>query len=161
MICATLAVSSRMIIAPVPNIEPAFLVPSWSITVSIIDAGNIPHDEPPGNQALSLRPFQTPPANSSRISRAVRPNGTSYTPGLLTWPETPHKKLPVLLGVPSALNQSAPRSTMYGALNSDSTLLTVVGDFHRPEPAGNGGLGRGCPRLPSSDSIRPVSSPQM
>ena len=27
--------------------------------------------------------------------------------------------------------------------------------------AGNGGFERGCPRLPSSDSSRPVSSPQM
>lgn len=67
----------------------------------------------------------------------------------------------MLFGTPIDLNHSAPLRTMNGALKMLSTLLTVVGDFHRPEPAGKGGLGRGWPRLPSSDSIRPVSSPQM
>ena len=42
-----------------------------------------------------------------------------------------------------------------------STLFTVVGQPHRPQPAGNGGRLRGWPFLPSIDSIIPVSSPQM
>ena len=42
-----------------------------------------------------------------------------------------------------------------------STLLTTVGAPKRPLMAGNGGLRRGQPRLPSSELSRPVSSPQM
>jgi NADH-quinone oxidoreductase subunit F len=42
-----------------------------------------------------------------------------------------------------------------------SVLLTVVGRPNAPYWAGNGGLKRGMPFLPSSDSKRPVSSPQM
>ena len=37
----------------------------------------------------------------------------------------------------------------------------TVGQPNAPSTAGNGGLMRGWPRLPSSDSSRPVSSPQM
>ena len=44
---------------------------------------------------------------------------------------------------------------------SVSTLLTIVGLRNAPSMAGNGGLIRGQPRFPSSDSMRPVSSPQM
>ena len=42
-----------------------------------------------------------------------------------------------------------------------STLFTTVGLFHKPCTAGNGGLILGLPRLPSSDSINAVSSPQI
>src|SRR5215208_1058338 len=42
-----------------------------------------------------------------------------------------------------------------------STLFTTVGEAKTPEIAGNGGFERGCPRLPSSDSMSAVSSPQM
>ena len=42
-----------------------------------------------------------------------------------------------------------------------SVLLTVVGLPNAPTCAGNGGLNRGIPFLPSSDSSNPVSSPQM
>jgi hypothetical protein len=41
-----------------------------------------------------------------------------------------------------------------------STLLSSVGLRHRPSFAGNGGRGRGSPRLPSRDAMRAVSSPQ-
>ncbi len=44
---------------------------------------------------------------------------------------------------------------------SVSTLLTMVGLRNAPSTAGNGGLIRGQARLPSSDSMSPVSSPQM
>ena len=36
----------------------------------------------------------------------------------------------------------------------------LVGFPQRPEMAGNGGRGRGMPRLPSMEAIRAVSSPQ-
>ena len=41
-----------------------------------------------------------------------------------------------------------------------STLLSTVGLPHRPLTAGNGGRGRGSPRLPSMEAISAVSSPQ-
>ena len=40
-------------------------------------------------------------------------------------------------------------------------LLMVVGLPYRPKFAGNGGLKRGLPCLPSSESSNAVSSPQM
>src|SRR5439155_1568090 len=48
---------------------------------------------------------------------------------------------------------------MRGTLQSVSTLLTAVGLPYSPTRAGNGGLFRGCARLPSSDSSSAVSSP--
>ena len=50
---------------------------------------------------------------------------------------------------------------MNGTLAMVSTLLTVVGAAYRPAAAGNGGLSRGWPRRPSSESSSAVSSPQM
>ena len=41
-----------------------------------------------------------------------------------------------------------------------STLLISVGQPHKPLSAGNGGRGRGVPRLPSTEAISAVSSPQ-
>merc|ERR1712178_423659 len=52
-------------------------------------------------------------------------------------------------------------STIVGATATDSTLFTVVGQPNKPTAAGNGGLTRGFPCLPSMDSISAVSSPQM
>jgi hypothetical protein len=48
-----------------------------------------------------------------------------------------------------------------GTVARVSTLFTIVGDAYSPWMAGNGGFVRGWPRLPSSDSSRAVSSPQM
>ena len=42
-----------------------------------------------------------------------------------------------------------------------STLVTVVGHPNTPTFAGKGGFNLGLPCLPSSDSIKAVSSPQM
>ena len=41
-----------------------------------------------------------------------------------------------------------------------STLFTTVGQSYKPFTAGNGGLMRGLPLLPSNDSSKAVSSPQ-
>ncbi|MNR69211.1 hypothetical protein D3C85_1943020 [compost metagenome] len=43
----------------------------------------------------------------------------------------------------------------------DSTLFTTVGQLYKPAIAGKGGLIRGLPRLPSKDSNKAVSSPQI
>ena len=49
---------------------------------------------------------------------------------------------------------------MGAMLASVSTLLSTLGLSHRPLTAGNGGRGRGSPRLPSMEVMRAVSSPQ-
>ena len=64
-------------------------------------------------------------------------------------------------GVPIDLNHAGPRSMIGGTQQSVSTLLMTVGRANAPAIAGNGGLFRGQPRLPSSASSNPVSSPQM
>src|SRR6185312_6485044 len=78
-------------------------------------------------------------------------------------PHTDKSLEPVLLGLESdmLLYQSAPRTRMCGTAASVSTLLIVVGCANTPETAGNGGLIRGLPRLPSIEFIIAVSSPQM
>ena len=48
-----------------------------------------------------------------------------------------------------------------GTEATDSTLLTMVGFFRKPDTAGNGGLMLGWPLRPSTELISPVSSPQM
>ncbi len=63
--------------------------------------------------------------------------------------------------MPIERNQSAPYCTIEGTDAIDSTLLTTVGREYRPSTAGNGGLSRGWPRRPSSESSSAVSSPQM
>src|SRR4051812_2886251 len=79
-------------------------------------------------------------------------------------PHTEKSLVPVLLGLsarPNFLYQSAPLLMMCGTAASVSTLLIVVGSPNNPATAGNGGLMRGLPRLPSSEFIIAVSSPQM
>ena len=50
---------------------------------------------------------------------------------------------------------------MKGIAAKVSVLLMVVGLPYRPKLAGNGGLKRGWPFLPSMDSSSADSSPQM
>ena len=68
---------------------------------------------------------------------------------------------PSVLGLPILRNQSPPLRMICGTEANVSVLLIVLGLPYRPKLAGNGGLNRGCPFLPSSDSIRAVSSPQI
>ena len=69
--------------------------------------------------------------------------------------------VPVFLSRPKLENQPGPRLQIVGATATDSTLFTVVGHPNRPTAAGKGGFTRGFPCLPSMDSIKAVSSPQM
>ncbi len=89
------------------------------------------------------------------------PSGASKTPGRLTWPDRQKSFGPVFFGRPMDANQAEPRSAISVTLASVSTLLMMVGQPYRPTIAGNGGLRRGRPRFPSSDSRSAVSSPQM
>ena len=84
---------------------------------------------------------------------------TSTRPVRATLPERAKTLVPLLVGVPTALNQSAPSATSIGTLASVSTLLMIVGLPNKPLTAGNGGRGRGMPRRPSMLWISAVSSP--
>jgi len=61
--------------------------------------------------------------------------------------------------VPIAENAAPPLSMIHDTLANVSTLLMFEGLSVNPFSAGNGGLRRGIPRLPSSDSMSAVSSP--
>ena len=66
---------------------------------------------------------------------------------------------PALFLRPNWENHSGPLRRIVGATATVSTFVTVEGQPYRPTLAGNGGFRRGLPCLPSSDSIRAVSSP--
>src|SRR6185369_1874879 len=104
-------------------------------------------DEPPGMQALSLRPPRIPPAISSRVANGV-PSLTSKLPGRSTSPVTENSLVPPLLGRPRLRNASPPWVMIHGTAANVSVLLIVVGFPYTPYDAGNGGLKRGCPFLP-------------
>ena len=63
--------------------------------------------------------------------------------------------------MPKPRNHSTPFERMWGTWQKVSTLFTVEGMPNAPTWAGKGGFLRGWPFFPSSDSRRPVSSPQM
>ena len=111
-------------------------------------------DDPPGMMARRLsQPPMTPPAWCSISSRSGTDISSSTVHGWLTWPEMLYSFVPVLRGRPNDANQSPPRRQMVGATAIVSTLLTVDGQPNKPTSAGNGGLRRGLPAFPSSDSM--------
>src|SRR5476651_55177 len=126
-------------------------------------AGKIGTDEPPATTAFRRLPLAIPPQYSSlfKNSSTGNPRSISYTPGLRTLPPADISLVPVLRPIP-ILAYSSPPSLIIGTTAAiDSTLFTTVGQPYKPAIAGNGGLMRGLPRLPSSDSSNAVSSPQM
>ena len=69
--------------------------------------------------------------------------------------------VPPLLGLPHSKYAWPPFRMIQGTAAKVSVLLMVVGLPYKPKLAGNGGLKRGWPFLPSKDSSKAVSSPQM
>src|SRR6187455_800389 len=86
---------------------------------------------------------------------------SSYTPGLLILPQAEISLVPVDLPVPIFAYASPPSFTIGTTAAMVSTLLTTVGQSHNPFTAGKGGLILGFPLLPSNDSSKAVSSPQI
>ena len=130
------------------------------LVAHITSPGTTGTDEPPGITAFSLRPFHTPPASSIRSLKGT-PMGNSKLPGFSTCPDTEKITVPPEFTGPKPANQTAPLRMMVGTDAKLWVLLMVVGLPNKPKCAGNGGLNRGLPGLPSSDSSSAVSSPQI
>src|ERR1700719_3322619 len=128
------------------------------LTPHITSAGTTMQDDPPGMTALSLRPFHTPPQSSMRSLKGI-PMGNSKLPGLFTWPETEKIAVPPEFTGPKPANHAAPLRIIVGTEAKLCVLLMVVGLPNRPKLAGDGGLKRGLPGLPSRDSSNAASSP--
>src|SRR3984893_4497696 len=126
----------------------------------ITSPGTTGTDEPPGITAFSLRPFQTPPARAISSLNGM-PMGNSKFPGFSTCPETEKITVPPEFTGPRPANHAAPLRMMVGTDAKLWVLLMVVGLPNNPKFAGNGGLKRGLPGLPSRDSSSAVSSPQI
>src|ERR1700761_5170892 len=126
-------------------------------------AGKIGTDEPPATTAFRRLPLAIPPQYSSlyKNSSTGSPKSISKTPGFLILPPADISLVPVLRPMP-ILAYSSPPSLIIGTTAAiDSTLFTTVGQPYKPAIAGNGGLIRGLPRLPSNDSNNAVSSPHI
>src|SRR5687767_1798763 len=126
----------------------------------ITSPGTTGTDTPPGMTAFNLRPPRTPPQISKRSLNGM-PSGNSMFCGLFTWPEIEKIIVPAEFATPRSTNHFAPLRRIVGTEAKLCVLLIVVGLPYKPKFAGNGGLNRGRPCLPSSDSSNAVSSPQM
>src|ERR1700683_4548999 len=122
--------------------------------------GSTGQEEPPGITAFSFLPFHTPPASASKSAKGM-PSGSSRLHGFATCPDMEKITVPQELAGPNPPTQAPPLRMRVGTEPKLWVLLMVVGLPNKPKFAGNGGLKRGLPGLPSSDSSNAVSSAQM
>src|SRR5208283_5539000 len=119
--------SSRIKGPPDPAIVFALASESKSNATSHSSALKIGVDDPPGITAFSFFPFRMPPQTSSISRNSGKPIGISYTPRLLTWPETDIKRVPPFLDEPSPAYQAAPSRKTAGTCENVSQLFKIVG----------------------------------
>ena len=143
------------------------MLPQWRCritdkTFSHTSLGMTGTEQPPGMIPLRFcQPPLIPPQCFSKSSCNGIDISSSITQGLLTCPEMQYTLVPWFLSRPKPANHLAPLRMIVGATATVSTLATVEGHPKSPTSAGNGGFKRGLPCLPSRDSMRAVSSPQM
>ena len=152
--------SATTTMPPDPTTAPAAISASYSTGVPNMLAGMQPPLGPPIWTALAALPSRHPPPTVLMSSSSDNPNGTSTSPLCVTLPVSAKTFVPRLLPVPIAEYFSAPWAMIHPTLARVSTLLMQVGLPQSPEVVGKGGLGRGMPRLPSTEVISAVSSPQ-
>ena len=96
----------------------------------------------------------------SRLLKDIESGKLDVTAAMELAEKTENEPEPEDAAVPIWRNHGAPSCTIRSAQHSVSGLLTTVGLRYRPFAAGKyGGLRRGIPRLPSSDSMSALSSP--
>ena len=78
---------------------------------------------------------------------------------LFTFPPNANTFVPFEFSVPIEEYHLLPFKIICAILLYVSTLLIYVGLPHKPLSAGYGGFNLGCPRFPSIDSSKAVSSP--
>lgn len=131
-------------------------------TFSHVGRGMTGTEHPPGTIPFRFcQPPLTPPQCFSINSCSGILISSSTTQGLFTCPLMQNTFVPEFLSLPKLANHLPPLRAIVGATATVSTFATVEGHPKSPTSAGNGGLSRGFPCFPSSDSIRAVSSPQI
>ena len=91
----------------------------------------------------------------------VIPAAVSFTPGLLTRPDTENARGQGRSLRPWLLYHAGPFSMMSRTQNNVSALLISVGMPNSPTTVGRGSLSLGYPRFPSMDSSIAERSPQI
>ena len=124
-------------------------------------AGSTGADEPPGITAFSVRPFAHAAGELEQLGER-RAERHLVVAGLLDVADDREDLGAAVVRLADRRGTPGRRCMMiHGTAAKVSVLLIVVGLPYRPKLAGNGGLKRGWPFLPSSDSSSAVSSPQM
>ena len=137
--------------------SPAYRNPSAMSHSSAFSSG---HDDPPGTTAFSFLPLRMPPPTSSIICITGEAQRQFVNARLVHVAGKADQPRAAVLGRAQIARTPAPPSRMIaGTAQKVSTLFRAWDIGTRPTTAGNGGLMRGMPRLPSSESSSADSSP--